>query len=207
MRTKHQILTIATAFLFLAGCGQPEATDPSWPDDEYAVVKRAQKETLETGPMPIDKAMTEIATRGRGEFPTILARPSDDLSAVNGWSFQGDVAVAAGDVTMPPECEGAPDPMACWGEQLVGAKGCVACHAVDGVRQQPCPNWKGLYMKERLLVSGETVVANDEYLANSIVNSWDQIVEGYGKVMPPYSLPDEEVQALVAYLKSLGSGS
>ena len=57
---------------------------------------------------------------------------------------------------------------------------------------------------ERLLVSGETVIADEEYLASSITNSWDQVLQGYGKTMPPYNFPEQEVEALVAYLKSLG---
>ena len=107
---------------------------------------------------------------------------------------------------MPPECIGAANPEACWGKKLSNSKGCMACHAVDGVKQQPCPNWKGLFGMERPLVSGEKVVADEAYLANSIVNSWDQVVQGYGKTMPPYNFPEQEIAALVAYLKSLGEG-
>jgi len=77
---------------------------------------------------------------------------------------------------------------------------------VDGVTTQPCPNWKGLFGKERPLESGETVVADEAYIAHSILNSWDQIVQGYGKTMPPYNFSQKEVDALVAYIKSLGEG-
>jgi cytochrome c oxidase subunit 2 len=150
--------------------------------------------------------MAELASKERSEFAELTPKPSTDQSALNGWSFAGTVAVAAGDVAMPPECAGVADPMACWGEKLSNSSGCVACHAIDGQRQQPCPNWLGLFGKERPLASGETVIADETYLANSIVNSWDQIVEGYGKVMPPYNFAEKEVDALVAYLKSLGDG-
>ncbi|MDH3844939.1 MAG: cytochrome c [Myxococcales bacterium] len=156
--------------------------------------------------MPIDQAMAQLATKQRSDLSPIAATPSEDLSAVSGWSFQGAVAIAPGEVTMPPECEGAAEPMACWGQKLSNTKGCMACHSVDGVKQQPCPNWKGMFGKERLLVSGETVTADEEYLTNSIVNSWDQVVEGYQKTMPPYNFPEQEVAALVAYVKSLGGG-
>jgi mono/diheme cytochrome c family protein len=188
------------------GCGQPDAADRSWPDDEYTIVKREQEASLDAGTMPIDQAMAQLATEQRSDLSPIAATPSEDLSAVSGWSFQGAVAIAPGEVTMPPECEGAAEPMACWGQKLSNTKGCMACHSVDGVKQQPCPNWKGLFGKERLLVSGETVTADEEYLTNSILNSWDQIVEGYQKTMPPYNFPEQEVAALVAYVKSLGGG-
>lgn len=156
--------------------------------------------------MPIDQAMAQYTAKPRSEFPALTPQPSEDQSALTGWSFKGAVAVAPGEVTMPPECTGAANPMGCWGQKLTNTKGCLACHSADGVKQQPCPNWKGLFGEQRLLVSGETVVADEAYLTNSILNSWDQVVQGYGKTMPPYSFPEKEVEALVAYLKSLGEG-
>jgi hypothetical protein len=198
------------AFTFVialgAGCGTGDSEKAPTPADEYDLVRRQQEAALQSGRRPIGQAMAEYASKPRSEFPDIAPNPSEDESALNGWSFKGAVAAAPGGSTMPPECAGAADPMACWGQKLSNSKGCMACHAVDGVKQQPCPNWKGLYGKERPLVSGETVVANEEYLANSILNSWDQVVQGYGKTMPPYNFPQEEVDALVAYLKSLGEG-
>lgn len=207
MTTKLKLRsTIATLVLCGVGCGQPDTADQSWPDDEYAIVKQNQQATLEEGTLPIDEAMSELATKQRSDFSAIAATPSEDLSAIAGWSFQGAVAIAPGEVTMPAECEGAANPMACWGQKLSNTKGCMACHSVDGVKQQPCPNWKGVFGKERLLVSGETVTADEEYLTDSIINSWDQVVQGYGKTMPPYNFPEQEVEALVAYVKSLGGG-
>ncbi len=192
--------------VFGAGCGQSDAARAPDPDDEYDLVTKQAREALDSGTVPIARAMEEYSSKSRDEFPAVAPKPSEDESALSGWSFAGAIVLASGEVTMPPECTGAADPMACWGQKLSNSKGCMACHAVDGVKQQPCPNWKGLFGKERLLVSGETVVADEEYLANSIVNSWDQVVEGYGKTMPPYNFPEQEIEALVAYLKSLGEG-
>ena len=199
------ILWVLGAFVWGCGPGDSASRAPV-PDDEYDIIAQQQEQELEDGPMPLSDAMAAYESRPRSAFPGVAPKPSDDESALNGWSFSGAVAAPSGDATMPPECAGAANPMACWGEKLSGSKGCVACHAADGVRQQPCPNWLGLFGKERTLVSGETVVADEEYLVNSIVNSWDQVVEGYGKTMPPYNFPEEELDALVAYLKSLGEG-
>ncbi len=194
------------AALLAAGCSGPQAEQAPTPDDEYELMMKQANEALDSGTLPIDRAMAEYASKPRGDFPMVAPKPSEDESALSGWSFAGAVAVAAGDATMPPECTGAADPMACWGQKLSNSKGCMACHAVDGVKQQPCPNWKGLHGMERLLVGGDKVVADEEYLANSILNSWDQVVEGYGKTMPPYNFPEQEIDALVAYIKSLGEG-
>ena len=214
MSTKHKIpfeslglLLAVSALLALAmGCGQGDSARAPVSADEYEIITQQQEEALEAGTMPLGQAMSQYASKPRDQFAALAPQPSEDESALNGWSFKGAAPIAAGDVTMPPECVGAANPEACWGQKLSNSKGCMACHAVDGVKQQPCPNWKGLFGKERPLVSGETVVADEAYLASSISNSWDQVVQGYGKTMPPYNFPEQEIAALVAYLKSLGEG-
>lgn len=200
------LMTFSVLMAFVVGCGQADSARAPSPDDEREIVSRKQEAALENGTMPLGEAIAEYTAKPRSDFPALAPQPSEDESALNGWSFKGAVAVAPGEVTMPPECTGAGDPMACWGQKLSNSKGCMACHSVDGEKQQPCPNWKGLFGKDRLLVSGETVVADEAYLASSITNSWDQVLQGYGKTMPPYNFPEQEVEALVAYLKSLGEG-
>jgi len=199
-------MTFSVLMAFVVGCGQADSARAPLPDDEREIVSRKQEAALENGTMPLGEAIAEYTAKPRSDFPALAPQPSADESALDGWSFKGAVAVAPGEVTMPPECTGAADPMACWGQKLSNSKGCMACHSVDGEKQQPCPNWKGLFGKDRLLVSGETVVADEAYLASSITNSWDQVLQGYGKSMPPYNFPEQEVEALVAYLKSLGEG-
>jgi cytochrome c oxidase subunit 2 len=57
------------------------------------------------------------------------------------------------------------------------------------------------------LDNGETVVADDAYLFNSIVDPQSQLVAGYEAVMPTTyadSLSQTEIQDLVEYIKSLG---
>ncbi len=200
------LVALSAVMVLGPGCGQGDSARAPTSDDEYDIIKRQQEEALEKGAMPIAQAMAQYGSTRRDEFAALAPQPSADESAVNGWSFKGAAPIVAGDVTMPPECTAAANPEACWGKKLSMSKGCMACHAVDGVKQQPCPNWKGLFGAERPLVSGEKVVADEAYLANSIVNSWDQVVQGYGKTMPPYNFPEQEVAALVAYLKSLGEG-
>lgn len=189
-----------------ASCGQGESARAPTPDDEYEIIHRRAEQALDAGTMPLSQAIAKYASTPREDLAVIAPQPSEDQSALAGWAFKGAPPAAAGEVTMPAECTGAANPMACWGEKLRNSKGCVACHSVDGVTQQPCPNWKGLFGKERPLESGETVVADEAYIAHSILNSWDQIVQGYGKTMPPYSFSQKEVDALVAYIKSLGEG-
>jgi len=200
------LVALAAMTALALGCGQTDSPRAPEADDEYEIVTRQQVEALENGTLPLAQAMAEYGSKGRDQFAALTPEPSEDESALNGWSFKGAGPIEPGEVTMPPDCVGAGDPMACWGQKLSSSKGCMACHSVDGEKQQPCPNWKGIFGTDRALVSGETVVADETYLSNSITNSWDQVVQGYGKTMPPYNFPEQEVDALVAYLKSLGEG-
>lgn len=83
--------------------------------------------------------------------------------------------------------------------------GCTACHSSDGARLVG-PSWKGLYGSSPELADGRTVVADDAYLDESILDPNTQIVSGYpGSVMPQYRgrLSDEELRDIVAYIRSL----
>jgi cytochrome c oxidase subunit 2 len=91
------------------------------------------------------------------------------------------------------------------GEALAASTGCLACHAIDGSAGTG-PGWQGLAGSTVTLDNGETVVADDAYLFNSIVDPQSQIVAGFEAVMPTTysdSLSQAEIQDLVEYIKSL----
>ncbi len=81
--------------------------------------------------------------------------------------------------------------------------GCASCHA--GGADQRGAKLEGIYNKEVKLVGGQTVVADDAYIRNSILNPSAQIVEGYQPIMPTFKgqVTEEQLVALVAYIKSL----
>lgn len=92
------------------------------------------------------------------------------------------------------------------GEALAAGTGCLACHAIDA-SSGTGPGWQGLAGSNRTLEAGETVVADDAYLFNSIVDPVAQIVAGFDPVMPTTysdSLSEAEIDDLVEYIKSLG---
>lgn len=63
----------------------------------------------------------------------------------------------------------------------------------------------GLWGSERELTDGDVVVADAEYVRESIVEPGAKIVEGYLPGMASYAwLGDEEIDALVAYIEALG---
>ncbi len=93
------------------------------------------------------------------------------------------------------------------GEALANGTGCLACHTIDGTTGSG-PTWKGLAGSSRPLTNGESVVADDMYLTNSIVDPGAQVISGFDNIMPPDygdQLSNDEVADLVEYIKSLAS--
>ena len=89
------------------------------------------------------------------------------------------------------------------GRQIADAKGCVACHTIDG-SPRVGPTWKGLYGKNENMADGTTELVDEAYLRSFIRNPQAKRVKGFPPVMPKLDLSDEEVSALVAYIQTLG---
>jgi len=91
---------------------------------------------------------------------------------------------------------------------LAKSIGCTACHSTDGTTLVG-PTWQGLFGHEvEVTLSDGTetkLVADEEYIRESILKSGAKIVKGFQNVMPSYEgqLSDEDLQALVEYIKSL----
>jgi cytochrome c oxidase subunit 2 len=92
------------------------------------------------------------------------------------------------------------------GAMLYQSKGCSSCHTVDGTPSQG-PTWKGLFGRSVQLSDGRTVIADENYLRESILVSSAKIVKGYDNIMPVFQgvLHQREVDGLVAYIKTLGN--
>jgi len=89
------------------------------------------------------------------------------------------------------------------GQLLVAANGCVACHSINGA-QGIGPTWFGLFGHEVELTDGTTVIADEEYLTESIKDPQAKIVAGFeNQLMPTYGFTDEQIADIVAYIKTL----
>lgn len=109
----------------------------------------------------------------------------------------------------PPPTE---DPRVAQGRELYNNLSCVACHTLDGTKSTG-PSWKDLYghAVEVVLPDGTTqsITADDAYLRESTVNPAAKLVKGFSNIMPDIrelagrDVTEEELQALIAFMKSL----
>jgi cytochrome c oxidase subunit 2 len=93
------------------------------------------------------------------------------------------------------------------GEQLAKAKGCVACHSMDGSRLIG-PSFKGAYGRKEIVVSAgqeREITIDDEYIKKSMLEPTADIVQGYQPLMPSQQglVSEAEIRALTAYIKAL----
>jgi len=89
------------------------------------------------------------------------------------------------------------------GEQLFVTKSCNTCHRPDSAARAPILN--GIFGTHVLLQDGKTVLVDEDYVRDSILNPGSKIVQGYQPVMPTFKgqVTEEELIQLVNYVKTL----
>jgi cytochrome c oxidase subunit II len=91
------------------------------------------------------------------------------------------------------------------GAMLYENKGCSTCHSIDGSVGQG-PSWKGVFGHQQQMSNGQTVMADENYVRESILTPSAKVVKGFDNIMPVFQgvLRPRELDALVAYIKTLG---
>jgi cytochrome c oxidase subunit 2 len=89
------------------------------------------------------------------------------------------------------------------GERLFTDLACVTCHKPDSSGRGP--SLLGVFGSRVTLTDGRTVVADENYLRESIMNSQAKVVEGYQGIMPAFQgmVTEENLMQLIAYIKTL----
>jgi cytochrome c oxidase subunit 2 len=102
--------------------------------------------------------------------------------------------------------QNAPETLAAEGSRYFHSLGCAGCH--EGSQVVHAPSLSGLYDQPVPLQSGQTVVADDDYLRDSILQPSKNVPAGYQPIMPSFQglLSEEQVIALIAYIKSQRTG-
>lgn len=93
--------------------------------------------------------------------------------------------------------------LAAQGERLFRRVGCSGCHGPAS--SVHAPSLAGLYGAPTPLADGRVIVADDQYLHDSILQPNRDIAAGYRPIMPTFAnlLDEGQVMQLVAYIKSL----
>jgi cytochrome c oxidase subunit 2 len=83
---------------------------------------------------------------------------------------------------------------------------CLSCHSAD--EEARAPVLEGLYGKRVSLRDGRSVIADEAYIRESILNPAAKIVAGYEPIMPTFQgqVSEEEMYALLAFIRGLGRG-
>ena len=104
----------------------------------------------------------------------------------------------------PPRISAPPSSPVALGARLYEAKGCIACHTVDGTPRVG-PSFLHDYGTQVALADGRTVAMNDAYIRESILHPQAAARPGYPPSMPTFEgmMSEKELTAVSAYIASL----
>jgi cytochrome c oxidase subunit 2 len=93
--------------------------------------------------------------------------------------------------------------MAATGQDIFQQLGCSTCHRSD--TQGRGPNLAGLFGRQVQLEDGRSVLADESYVRESILDPTAKVVSGFKPIMPVFQglVSEEQLNALVAYVKSM----
>ena len=97
------------------------------------------------------------------------------------------------------------------GEMLYKTRGCEQCHSVDGTPKIG-PTWKDMFGNQVPIVGKGNVLADENYIRESILYPNAKIHQGFGNAsgLSPMSsflgqLNDNDIMAIISYMKSISS--
>jgi len=114
------------------------------------------------------------------------------------------VALSQADYSEWLETTDASRDLAAQGETLFRRFGCSGCHTPGS--SVHAPSLAGLYGSPVPLSDGRVILADEQYIHDSILLPNRDVAAGYRPIMPTFAnvLSEEEVMLLGAYIKSLG---
>lgn len=141
-----------------------------------------------------------------GEFPLFCTEYCGDehssmigkVKVVKPEDFEAAVAEATKLEKMPGQTD------AEFGATVYKAKGCDACHTLDG-SPKVGPSFQGIWGRTEQLQDGSSVTVDENYVKQSILDPNSQLVAGYPPQMPSFAgqISDEQIDALIEYFKEL----
>jgi cytochrome c oxidase subunit 2 len=123
-------------------------------------------------------------TRHSGMIGTVYVMEADDYQAWLGGATPGGSLQARG-------------------EQLFNDLACNTCHLSNGSGRGP--SLQGVFGSQVKLASGQTVVADESYIRESILTPQMKLVDGYQPLMPTFQglVNEDGVASLIEHIKTL----
>jgi cytochrome c oxidase subunit 2 len=92
------------------------------------------------------------------------------------------------------------------GQMLYNTRGCIQCHSLDGTTGLG-PTWKDMFGSQVPIVGQGNVLADENYIRESILYPQAKVHQGFGPPSPMPSflgqLNDNDIMALISYMKSI----
>lgn len=135
-----------------------------------------------------------------------VVNPSPRPSRRRARAAAGVVAVvlAAAAAACAPDTNSDLSAVAQEGERIIRTQGCVGCHGRDGKGEGGiAPTWIGLPDSEIELDDGTTAIADDAYLRRAISDPAVEIHVGGNSVMTANDLDDDEIDAVIAFIREI----
>jgi cytochrome c oxidase subunit 2 len=100
---------------------------------------------------------------------------------------------------------GAEGSLASQGEKLFQKYACNTCHTNDATGRGPV--LAGVYGTPVTLTDNSTVIADENYIRESILNPQAKIVRGFTGIMPTFQgqVSEDDLLKLISYVRSLGA--
>ncbi|MCC6240172.1 MAG: cytochrome c [Phycisphaerales bacterium] len=95
-------------------------------------------------------------------------------------------------------------PLETRGRALFQARGCNACHTVDGSAGIG-PSMAGFWGRQRQLADGGQVTGDEAYFIESVRDPQAKVAAGFRPAMPEFgnSITDNDLAAIMAYVRTL----
>ncbi|HEY1817299.1 MAG TPA: cytochrome c oxidase subunit II [Kofleriaceae bacterium] len=94
--------------------------------------------------------------------------------------------------------------LAARGMEVAARHGCFRCHTIDG-GPSIGPTWLGAFGRRRLLSGGGSVLVDEDYITESMMDPLAKIAAGFQPVMPTYqgAIQPADTAAIVELIRSL----
>jgi cytochrome c oxidase subunit 2 len=88
------------------------------------------------------------------------------------------------------------------GQTVAQRSGCVNCHSANG-KPNVGPTWKDIWGSTVTFTDGRSTIVDEAYIRRSIQEPGADVLPGFASAMPRFSLSDDEIAAVTAYIREL----